>query len=221
MGTLPAPAKPVPLAQYNGELRCALIEEEAREFRDAWAARDRLEMIDALCDLLYVTAGAAVEMGVELRPFFEEVHASNMRKIGGPVRADGKHLKPPGWTPPDLQRVYRDRYDPDPDDPQGREPSLSLEVERPARALLGWMSPEEARLTLNGSWQDTGATTDQDQAAERARTAVAARPSGIDQSEIEEAAASAQLEIDRIRSALTRAEELTDEVATLIDEAAG
>lgn len=56
MGTLPAPAKPVPLAQYNGELRCALIEEEAREFRDAWAAPDRLEMIDALCDR-YLTLG--------------------------------------------------------------------------------------------------------------------------------------------------------------------
>jgi len=36
-------------------------------------------MIDALCDLLYVTAGAPVEMGVELGPFFDEVHASNMR----------------------------------------------------------------------------------------------------------------------------------------------
>jgi len=127
MGTLPASRTPVSLPQYNGELRCALIEEEAQEFRHAWRTRDRLEMIDALCDLLYVTVGAAVEMGVELAPFFDEVHASNLRKAGGPVRADGKHLKPPGWTPPDLQRVYRDRYGQDPDDPHGREPSLPLE----------------------------------------------------------------------------------------------
>ncbi len=127
MGTLPVPRTPVSLSQYNGDLRCALIEEEAQEFRDAWRTRDRLEMIDALCDLLYVTVGAAVEMGIDLAPFFDEVHASNMRKAGGPMRADGKHLKPPGWTPPDLQRVYWDRYDPDPDDPQGREPSLPLE----------------------------------------------------------------------------------------------
>jgi predicted HAD superfamily Cof-like phosphohydrolase len=67
-------------------------------------------MVDALCDLLYVTYGAAVDLGVDLQPFFAEVHRSNMAKVGGRKREDGKWLKPAGWTPPDiaglLSRLY-------------------------------------------------------------------------------------------------------------------
>src|SRR5581483_1475446 len=77
IGDVVAPSFPVLLDDYNGDLRCALIDEEAREFRAAWEARDRIGMIDALCDLLYVTLGAGVQMGVEIEPFFKEVHAAN------------------------------------------------------------------------------------------------------------------------------------------------
>ena len=105
-----APSAPARLEEYNGELRCALIEEEAAEFRTSWEARDRTAMIDALCDLLYVTLGAAVQMGVELDPFFSEVHAANMKKAGGQVREDGKQLKPEGWMPPDIAGFYKDLY---------------------------------------------------------------------------------------------------------------
>jgi predicted HAD superfamily Cof-like phosphohydrolase len=81
------------------KLRLTLIEEEFWELREASGCADQ---VDALCDLLYVTLGMAVEMGVDLEPFFELVHEANMKKIGGPVRADGKGLKPEGWTPPDI-----------------------------------------------------------------------------------------------------------------------
>ncbi len=37
---------------------------------------------------------------IPLRPFWNEVQAANMRKIGGGVREDGKRLKPPGWVGP-------------------------------------------------------------------------------------------------------------------------
>lgn len=60
------------------------------------------EVIDGLCDLLYVTFGTAVEMGVPLDTFFEAVHRANMAKLGGPTREDGKSLKPEGWKPPDI-----------------------------------------------------------------------------------------------------------------------
>lgn len=109
-----APDRPIPINVYNGELRCALIEEEAREFRSAWEAGDRMAMIDALCDLMYVTLGAAVQMGVPLAPFFEIVHEANMKKVGGSVREDGKQLKPLGWTAPDIVGVYRSLYGIDP-----------------------------------------------------------------------------------------------------------
>ena len=63
---------------------------------------DLIEAIDGMCDLSYVNFGAAVEMGVDLQAMFDEVHRANMAKEGGATRADGKTLKPPGWTPPDI-----------------------------------------------------------------------------------------------------------------------
>lgn len=70
---------------------------------------DLVEVIDGLCDLLYVTYGAAVRSGVDLEPFFSEVHHSNMRKTGGDTRADGKILKPEGWVPPRIAELLRDQ----------------------------------------------------------------------------------------------------------------
>jgi predicted HAD superfamily Cof-like phosphohydrolase len=59
------------------------------------------EAVDGLCDLLYVTFGTAVAWGIDIDPFFAEVQRANMTKLGGGKRADGKVLKPAGWTPPD------------------------------------------------------------------------------------------------------------------------
>ena len=69
------------------------------------------KVYDALLDLEYVTNGAAVTWGMDLEPGHAEVHRSNMAKVGGPKRADGKALKPPGWKPPDLGAVLRRMYD--------------------------------------------------------------------------------------------------------------
>ncbi len=99
-----APDHPT-LDEFPGRLRIQLIEEEAREFAEAVEAGDMVEIVDALCDLLYVTYGAAVTLGVDLEPHFAEVHRSNMAKRGGPKRADGKQLKPEGWQPPRLAEI--------------------------------------------------------------------------------------------------------------------
>lgn len=106
---LGAPAGPAP-DQFPGELRIRLIEEELEEFRQAVADGDIVEMVDALCDLLYVTYGAGVSLGVDLEPFFAEVHRSNMTKRGGVLRADGKQLKPESWEPPRIAELLRDLY---------------------------------------------------------------------------------------------------------------
>jgi predicted HAD superfamily Cof-like phosphohydrolase len=98
------------LEGFPGELRVRLIQEEATEFAEAVRDRDLPEMVDALCDLLYVTYGAAVALGVDLEPFFDEVHASNMAKVGGSRREDGKWMKPAGWQPPEIARLLRERY---------------------------------------------------------------------------------------------------------------
>jgi len=149
------------------DLRIKLIDEEVRETAEAMKRKDTVEAIDGLCDVLYVTYGAAdvygVELdthddedqnplkenwtevlncigdfedsanqamaairtkdkldvrlldlasgcwdcagqglGIDLRPFFREVHRTNMNKLSGPVREDGKKLKPPDWKPPRI-----------------------------------------------------------------------------------------------------------------------
>jgi predicted HAD superfamily Cof-like phosphohydrolase len=91
------------------ELRCALIEEEAAEFRAALEADDLIETADAIADLLYVIYGAALTFGIPVREVFSEVHRSNMTKLGNdglPVyRADGKVMKGPNFSPPNLRPI--------------------------------------------------------------------------------------------------------------------
>jgi predicted HAD superfamily Cof-like phosphohydrolase len=93
----------------DGLLRINLIEEEADEFRTAVEDNDLIGAIDALCDLLYVVYGAGTTFGVDLAPFFAEVHRSNMSKVAaGLAREDGKILKGDEYSPPDLRRVMKE-----------------------------------------------------------------------------------------------------------------
>jgi predicted HAD superfamily Cof-like phosphohydrolase len=66
---------------------------------------DLPEAVDALADLDYVIEGTRLEFGVDGELVHVEVHAANMRKLGGPVDEHGKQRKPDGWTPPDIRRV--------------------------------------------------------------------------------------------------------------------
>ena len=68
------------------------------------------EVMDGIADSIYVLLGTATAFGIELAPIWEEVHASNMRKTEGPIRADGKRLKPEGWTGPDVIGAIIDQY---------------------------------------------------------------------------------------------------------------
>lgn len=100
----------------DGECRIRLMQEELDEFKVAWAARDPVKMLDAIGDLLYVTYGTAVAAGVDIAPYFAEIHRTNLKKAGPdgkPIMSpEGKLLKPPGWKPPDLAGLYEDlRHD--------------------------------------------------------------------------------------------------------------
>lgn len=71
---------------------------------------DLVEFADALADLDYVIEGTRLEFGINGAPIAAEVHRSNLSKLGpnGPMlREDGKILKPPGWTPPDIAGELR------------------------------------------------------------------------------------------------------------------
>jgi predicted HAD superfamily Cof-like phosphohydrolase len=91
------------------ELRYALIEEELHELREALDDKNIVEVADALTDLLYVVYGAGHSFGINLDECFEEVHNSNMSKLGAdgkPIyREDGKVLKGPNYWQPDLKKV--------------------------------------------------------------------------------------------------------------------
>jgi len=67
------------------------------------------EFVDGLGDLDYVVEGTRVEMGIDGGYIAEEIHAANMRKVGGPVRLDGKKLKPTGWVGPDIKKKLQEQ----------------------------------------------------------------------------------------------------------------
>ena len=91
------------------ELRLELIQEELDELSDAVADRDMIQIADALTDLLYVVYGAGHSFGIDLDECFQEVHSSNMSKLGPngkPIhREDGKVMKGPGYFEPDLEGI--------------------------------------------------------------------------------------------------------------------
>lgn len=93
----------------RAKLRLDLIEEEAQELVDAYTANDVVEVADALGDMIYVIYGMAIEMGVNLDDVVAEIHRSNMSKLGPggkPLyREDGKVLKGPNYTRPDIRKV--------------------------------------------------------------------------------------------------------------------
>lgn len=119
---LPSPAVP---ADERVRLRARLIVEECFEFLEATLQQsfllqkhNTIEKIalsgvrvdlpaaaDALADIAYVVEGANLEFGIDSGPVLDEVHRTNMAKAGGPIREDGKRLKPEGWLPPDIAGV--------------------------------------------------------------------------------------------------------------------
>jgi predicted HAD superfamily Cof-like phosphohydrolase len=86
-----------------------LIKEETTELQEAFDQNNRVEILDALIDIIVVTVGAINSMGADGQGAWDEVMRTNFQKIDkqtGKVkkRSDGKVLKPEGWEPPDLQR---------------------------------------------------------------------------------------------------------------------
>ena len=98
--------------------RLDLLDEEINELGDAVECLGcavgleeehaaHLDTLDAICDSIYVLIGLALKLGFDLDGAFREVHRSNMSKLGKdgkPIkREDGKILKGPNFTPPDLE----------------------------------------------------------------------------------------------------------------------
>jgi len=90
---------PTAVSADTRQLRVRLIQEEFDELREALHGDDLPAVAKELADLLYVVYGTAVSYGIDMDPVFREVHRSNMSKVGGHKREDGKWVKPPTYSP--------------------------------------------------------------------------------------------------------------------------
>jgi Uncharacterized protein conserved in bacteria len=94
-------------------LRVRLIQEEFDELKEAMATQDLAGIAKELADLLYVVYGTALSYGMDMQPVFREVHRSNLSKVGGYKRADGKWVKPPTYSPAQVEPILAAQSDGD------------------------------------------------------------------------------------------------------------
>jgi predicted HAD superfamily Cof-like phosphohydrolase len=91
------------------KLRRNLLREEFNEYVDGEENNDIVEIADALTDIIYIAYGTGVSYGLPMDEIFNEVHRSNMSKLGEdgkPVyREDGKVLKGPNYSRPDIASI--------------------------------------------------------------------------------------------------------------------
>jgi predicted HAD superfamily Cof-like phosphohydrolase len=91
------------------DLRAMLIAEEVNETLIAMENNDMVEIADGIVDSIVVLIGAALTYGIDIRPIWNEVHKTNMAKVGGKIREDGKKLKPEGWQPPQIKELLEEQ----------------------------------------------------------------------------------------------------------------
>lgn len=106
---LPVEARPNISDEKTNALRVNLLAEELDELKEALENNDLVEVLDALTDLQYVLDGAYLSFGLHgvKQAAFDEVHRSNMSKLGEdgkPIRreSDGKVMKGPNYFKPDI-----------------------------------------------------------------------------------------------------------------------
>lgn len=87
------------------ELRHELIREESQELLDAIKTGNIIEIADGIADTIYVCLGTGLEFGLPMVPVWQEVHRTNMLKVGGTTRPDGKIMKPNGWQAPQIKAI--------------------------------------------------------------------------------------------------------------------
>ncbi len=112
---LPVHDAPDLSCEQTKQLRINLLQEELNELKEALENNDPLETLDALIDLQYVLDGAFLSFGLQAVKMeaFEEVHRSNMSKLGEdgkPIRRpeDGKVMKGPHYFRPDLAQFIKE-----------------------------------------------------------------------------------------------------------------
>lgn len=115
---LPVKNSPTISDEKTNALRINLLAEELEELKEALEQGDLVETLDALIDLQYVLDGAFLSFGMQSlkTPAFDEVHRSNMSKLGADGKPivrpeDGKILKGPDYFKPDIKQFLELKKD--------------------------------------------------------------------------------------------------------------
>lgn len=113
---LPVEHEPNISDEKTNKLRINLLAEEVEELQEALEAGDIVEVLDALTDIQYVLDGAYLSFGLHpvKQAAFDEVHSSNMSKLGEdgkPIvrEEDGKILKGPSYFKPDIAQFVQSK----------------------------------------------------------------------------------------------------------------
>ena len=102
------------LTDNEFELRYNLMDEENKEYFLACEKQDLTEIADALGDKLYILCGTILKHGMQdiIEKVFDEIHRSNMSKVGEDgkaiMREDGKILKGPKYFKPNLKQFVEE-----------------------------------------------------------------------------------------------------------------
>jgi predicted HAD superfamily Cof-like phosphohydrolase len=105
---LPQRVRPTLIPDKEFDSRLKLLVEEVRELEEAYRYDGNLiEVADAIIDCMYVLIGTALQFGLTnvLEQCFDEVHRSNMSKLGAdgkPIMKNGKVVKGPNYLHPNL-----------------------------------------------------------------------------------------------------------------------
>lgn len=92
---------------------------ERPSVKDEGVKMTYVELMDAVADSLYVILGIPVRLGIDVVPYFEEAHRSNMTKFveatdGNfyPIkRDDGKTMKPASYSEADFKTLIENDID--------------------------------------------------------------------------------------------------------------
>lgn len=112
--SVPVSNKPELMNTEMLNFRLKFLGEELDEFEEAHDEGDLAKCLDALVDLVYVAIGTADIMGLPFNQAWHEVHKANMAKQRAEHPNQSKRgtqydvIKPPGWTPPDIEKVIND-----------------------------------------------------------------------------------------------------------------
>lgn len=168
---LPISEFPRTLSPEEAELHIKMIRDEfEKEFVVFWMEQNLVEMYDSGIDLIVYIIGALSHAGFDLEPGFREIMRSNMSKMdpvtkkaikAGPNdpsgEPEGKVLKGPFYSPPNLHNILNEQYRFGPEDStvyRATGVPLTLGEGGPRIGSVDVHMDNQGVMTINGEVED-------------------------------------------------------------------